>query len=463
MPEALTATVDGEALFGRVFHGADGWVIDGKPFVMARVRAMFPGAKPIYNGGKFSHCMIELPKTPSMAKDILWLLQRFPLELEGDLPKALQWGSERYDRQVLASAVGDKNHAFDLSPLALQMAEPPRPHQIGFRNLGRGVGRLLLGDELGLGKTISAISTLCEPDARPALIVVPTHLMRQWAAQIRRFLPDASVHLVKSRKAYKLPEADVIITGYTRLQGWQDTLVPLAPRTVIFDEVQDLRHLDTTKRAVARAISQRAEYCYGLSATPIYNYGAEMWSVMDVVSPGCLGPRESFTKEWSGGGETVKNPEALRSYLVSQGLFLRRTRADLGIVADPVTRDVVTLEGDLDSLAEVRDVARTLAMSVLSNTVGESDKSARELDWKLRQATGIAKAKATAEFVKMLVDSGEKVLLIGWHRAVRAGAGAVGVGTDLPPLMIDIGGSKRPCTSCSIASPLRRQPRLWQL
>ncbi len=36
----------------------------------------------------------------------------------------------------------------------------------------------------------------------------------------------------------------------------------------------------------------------------------------------------------------------------------------------------------------------------------------------MRQATGIAKAPYVAEFVRMLVESGESVMLYGWHRDV---------------------------------------------
>jgi SNF2 family DNA or RNA helicase len=36
----------------------------------------------------------------------------------------------------------------------------------------------------------------------------------------------------------------------------------------------------------------------------------------------------------------------------------------------------------------------------------------------LRQATGVAKAAFVADFVRLLVESGEKVVLFGWHREV---------------------------------------------
>jgi hypothetical protein len=43
-----------------------------------------------------------------------------------------------------------------------------------------------------------------------------------------------------------------------------------------------------------------------------------------------------------------------------------------------------------------------------------------EFDMRMRQATGIAKAGYVAEFVRMLVEGGQKVALFGWHRAVYA-------------------------------------------
>jgi hypothetical protein len=46
--------------------------------------------------------------------------------------------------------------------------------------------------------------------------------------------------------------------------------------------------------------------------------------------------------------------------------------------------------------------------------------ASEKLDAMLRQATGIAKAAFVADFVRLLVESGEKVVLFGWHREVYA-------------------------------------------
>lgn len=49
---------------------------------------------------------------------------------------------------------------------------------------------------------------------------------------------------------------------------------------------------------------------------------------------------------------------------------------------------------------------------------GEKMMAAEEFSNKLRQATGIAKAPYVAQFVRMLCENGEPVVLFGWHREV---------------------------------------------
>ena len=419
MSQPALINTDAPPVVGRVSIEGNRITVDAQPHVMMRLLQMFKASRPVVNPGTYTHRPLNIAKTPDVAKDLDWIMGRYHLECDQAQLKEIWALADRYDRKERAAASGASNTLFRLSPGALEMAEPAREHQIVARNLFREVLRMLLADTVGLGKTISAIATLCEPESRPALVVVPSHLPPQWKAQFARFMPRARVKTVKKPipKRFDFENFDVVITGYSQLRGLEDVLVPAGFRTIIFDEVQDLRHIDTVKHRVAKALSEKAEYCLGLSATPIYNLGGEIWSVMDVIAPEALGDLGDFTQEWSSGG-LVRDPKALHSYLTSQGLMLRRTKKDLGILDPPVTREVITLEGDLEALKEVENVVKLLALSVLRNVVGESDEASRELDWKLRLATGVAKAKAVAAFVKQLVQDGESVVLAGWHRSV---------------------------------------------
>ena len=102
--------------------------------------------------------------------------------------------------------------------------------------------------------------------------------------------------------------------------------------------------------------------------------------------------------------------------------MIRRSRADVGEELPELTRVVDTVDTDQKALDDVEDAAAQLAKIILGRS-SINDKDARfraggELDWRLRQATGLAKAPHVAAFVKMLADSGEKIVLVGWHHAV---------------------------------------------
>ncbi len=78
------------------------------------------------------------------------------------------------------------------------------------------------------------------------------------------------------------------------------------------------------------------------------------------------------------------------------------------------------VESDPAALEAVREDVAELAKLILSDTTSRRDRfqAAGEIDWKLRQSTGIAKAPYVAAFVKMLLETENKLVLFGWHRDV---------------------------------------------
>lgn len=409
---------EGRIIKEEVYSYGPRLLVDADPHVMQRVRKIFDNAQNRWESGTYTHKPIMFPINLSACRDLVWVMDRYNLDVDPELLKTIKDKANEYDDIVKSVSEADKDSTYRVSKDALKLALPLRQHQIQFNNMFNKVKKMLLADKMGLGKTSSAISTLCEPERRPAIIVVPTTLCTQWQNEIKRFLPDASTHVIRGFKNYELPQVDVVITSYNRLAPWQDVLLDGNRfKTLILDEVHELRHTGTGKREIAKKLSERVTHCAGLSGTPIFNMGDEIWSVLDAIKPDCLGDYTDFESEWCSWGK-VNEPATLNHYLKQQGLFLRRSPEDVGLKFGEASKHVFTIDADLDKLKEVQDVAKMLALSVLSGNVGEDSESAREFDWKLRQATGIAKAKSVAEFVKMLVESGEKVVLAGWHREV---------------------------------------------
>lgn len=72
-------------------------------------------------------------------------------------------------------------------------------------------------------------------------------------------------------------------------------------------------------------------------------------------------------------------------------------------------------------MASVESDAISLARTIVARNEkfrGEKMQASGEFDRLIRQATGVAKAPHVAQFVRMLVETGEQVVLFGWHRAV---------------------------------------------
>jgi len=138
-----------------------------------------------------------------------------------------------------------------------------------------------------------------------------------------------SIHVIRgTKKAEGLPRAHIYVIHYLLLRAWRAVLRDMGIKRVIFDEIQELRHAGTEKYSAASEIASLAEDVIGLSGTPIYNYGGEIWNVLNIIEYHCLGDWDSFTREWCNGygNDTVRDSAMLGAYLRREGLMLRRKR-----------------------------------------------------------------------------------------------------------------------------------------
>ena len=166
----------------------------------------------------------------------------------------------------------------------------------------------ILADEMGLGKTLQVLAHLAlvyranrKPgESRPSLVVCPTSLVFNWAAEAARFVPHLKVVTVSGPNRHtqlqRIPEADLVVTSYALIRRDLERYPAVAFDTVILDEAQHIKNRDTQNAQAVKAV--RADHRLVLSGTPLENSVLDLWSVYDFLMPGYLGSAKDFRERY---------------------------------------------------------------------------------------------------------------------------------------------------------------------
>jgi N12 class adenine-specific DNA methylase len=176
--------------------------------------------------------------------------------------------NERYNRTVrrhwdgshltlpgLALSFPDRDHPGQTKDGAKALF----PHQINAIWRGLAGGNLLLAHEVGAGKTFEMIALAMEMRrtgrARKPMIVVPTHILQQWTADILRAYPDAKLLAFdeKDLEAKKRQEAMARIA----FGDWDIVLVPHSSFELL--KVSDQRIIEMMQRWVDELMDAERE------------------------------------------------------------------------------------------------------------------------------------------------------------------------------------------------------------
>ena len=119
-------------------------------------------------------------------------------------------------------------------------------------------GRCFIADDMGVGKTLSAIAALeymnsDERPSYPALVICPPKLTENWAKEYERWLPGRTVQII-STKAQEIGEADVTIIGYSIISARVKELMSRY-RSLVCDESHAFKTPGTARTKAAQQIA----------------------------------------------------------------------------------------------------------------------------------------------------------------------------------------------------------------
>jgi SNF2 family DNA or RNA helicase len=199
-------------------------------------------------------------------------------------------------------------------------------------------GRVLLADEVGLGKTIEACLTLKEywmrGMARKALILTPPSLVGQWMDELtERFALTpvaADAQLVRRDEEFWTREPLVVASlPLARQSGVRDRLSRIEYDLVVVDEAHALKNRASAGWQLVNGLKKR--FLLLLSATPVGNDVTELYNLIQLLRPGLLQREAQFRREYgriealSQAGRRDRLRELLREVMV------RNTRAHIDL------------------------------------------------------------------------------------------------------------------------------------
>jgi superfamily II DNA or RNA helicase len=178
-----------------------------------------------------------------------------------------------------------------------------RPYQFKpvLKLLQTGKARLLIADEVGLGKTIEAGLIWTELEARQeadrVLVVCPSGLVGKWMEEMEdRFgfeLTELDTQRLDDFRDKhlqgRLPPRQAYICSLERLRKWDglDKLRDLPPEfdLVIVDEAHSMRNQDTRSYALGAELSEWAGSLVFLTATPINLHQQDLLNLLELLAP----------------------------------------------------------------------------------------------------------------------------------------------------------------------------------
>ena len=311
----------------------------------------------------------------------------------------------------------------------------------GLDFLLKSSGNALLADEMGLGKTVQTLSYVStEKQTFPVLIVAPLVTLKNWEREIEKFLKrksrngriveseSPSVTLIRTGKSKELPKSDMYVINYELLLKRSEDIERIGIRTIVCDEVHNLRSKTTQKyRAIKKlAALSTVQYRIGLSGTPIYNRGSEIWPIIDILKPGLLGSFKEFCEYFcyvndKGKAIVLENKRASLRNELQKHVMLRRKKSDVLKELKDKVRYKEVIASDTDFYLEELDKIWKKLESEQKEAQTEFSKSAsyhRAIQSE-RQIAGVAKLPHVINFVKNIMEIEESVVVFCHHKVIH--------------------------------------------
>ncbi len=275
-------------------------------------------------------------------------------------------------------------------------------------------GRVLLADEVGLGKTIEAGMALKEyllrGMAERVLILTPATLVGQWQEEMAskfgiEFATTYDQAVRTDPEQFWAAPRVIASIATARRPEHRDLLSGLHYDLVIVDEAHHLKNRQSANWKLVNALQKR--FLLLLTATPVQNSLVELYNLLTLLKPGLFKTEKDFRARYvtSGRPRVPANREQMRDLV--REVMIRNTRSLIEVKLPP--RHAVTMK--LEPLPDEGQCYAELSRLV-AEAYGEATTQRRLALRHLISAAGSTATTAAAAIRRFLQGKGD---LPEWH------------------------------------------------
>lgn len=383
-------------------------------------------------------------------------LQEWGFELDEHLKKYLEKTKavsnkrvEEIAAQVGAAGQGLKKELYPFQKVGVAFAE-------------KRDGRAIIGDEMGIGKTMQALGylQLHYRTKRPVIIVCPATIKYNWAQEYADWIDAHDRVQILSGRDTTIPlTGNVFIVNYDILSektelcktgraifnpktkqyepemkrkpiketGWGNRLMREHAQVLILDECHYIKNNGALRTKAVKKLAAKIPHTIGLSGTPIQSRPKELDIAIRMIDPTVLPSFWTCAKRYYGANHNgygwnfdgATNTEEFHE-LLTGSIMIRRLKADVMPELPPKQRSVLPLEltnrkeyniAEADFLSWVEGVSGKEAAAKASKAEAFTKIEA------LKQLTIKGKIAEAMNWISDFLDNGKKLVVFCTHKS----------------------------------------------
>ena len=307
-------------------------------------------------------------------------------------------------------------------------------------------GRILLADEMGVGKTVQAIGiALLYKEEWPVLIICPSSLKFVWRDEILKWIPNINddkinIQIFKSSKDIFKCGVKFYIMSYDLTIKLEEKIIEKNFKFIIADEAHYMKSPDAKRTKCLMPIIKKSKRVILITGTPILAKPVELFPLLNMLRPDlfhnfsvfgnryCDPKRNYFGMDWTGSS----HPKELNFIL--KHIMIRRLKKDVMNQLPPKKRQKIEIQTDPKIIKQITaihlnsekimekfnelnnaSINPNLVSFVNNDDIEDGNDNLVNLFNKVYKLSAEAKASGVKEYIHYLIDNKCKFLIFAHH------------------------------------------------